>query len=148
MIKLYVKGTQAEARAAAHDRGIVVKDGVYNPIQTVLLTHETFLKKVTDWFCEPGFAPYPPGSLLHYVMPEKSDRAMTFFGALLREPTESEWFGMQGAEQDLLIGYLGDTELTYSPSSGLLVETYDEHGSYRCWKLVSEIRQDPPDLSD
>jgi hypothetical protein len=74
MIRLLIKGTKAQAEAAAASRNIPFTFHTdfpttisYSDIITVGLTSSTYRSQVTKWFCEPAeAAPYSPGTCLYY----------------------------------------------------------------------------------
>ena len=71
MIQLLVKGNKFEAvrAAAAHNipaafyRELPRDTGT---VETLLRVHDAHRKAVSDWFAEPGTAPFPAGALLFF----------------------------------------------------------------------------------
>lgn len=70
MIQLMIKGDVRVAIAALEKRQIEPIAGSFKTHNDVMLVmvRDGDWKKVSDWFGEPGTAPYPPGSLLHYQL--------------------------------------------------------------------------------
>lgn len=71
MISILVKGTRAEALAAAFERRIavsVVWTDTARP-ETMLLAHESQREAIAAWYCEPtpGSVQYPAGTALLYT---------------------------------------------------------------------------------
>lgn len=70
MLRLTVKGTISDVRAALVGHGITAP--VITPISHPRVPYcdvevaEAYLESVVAWFCEPGSAPYPTGTLMFY----------------------------------------------------------------------------------
>ncbi len=72
-VKLIVKGTIDDVVSEAQKRGFKLSDlsrfQAHSSNGTCTLSvDEGRMADVIDWFCEPGEAPYPVGTLLHYQL--------------------------------------------------------------------------------
>jgi hypothetical protein len=73
MIRLIIKGNFEEARAALDARKlgtcmmlVAVREDETDVAEVDAVVHDTDAPAVVAWFCEPGSAPFPPGTLLYY----------------------------------------------------------------------------------
>jgi hypothetical protein len=80
MISFIVKGSIEDARKSASERCIAVHSLTYHRVGGIVgechgkVTDE-YTGQMIRWFCEPGDAPFPLGTLLHYSLPKESSNA-------------------------------------------------------------------------
>lgn len=67
-MRLIIKGSPEDAAKAAELRSIPLSRIDEHPslCEAIAYTEEASLRRVVAWFCEPGEAPFAPGSLLFY----------------------------------------------------------------------------------
>jgi hypothetical protein len=79
MIRLLIRGSRF---VAAHEiwarkfYGAEYKPTTSTPTLSVYYVPNFYLDRVAAWFAEPGKAPFPPGTLLHYVVPREDGASM------------------------------------------------------------------------
>jgi len=64
LVRLTIKGTPEDARKAASARGVELSEVVQRPNEYTIAQALMKPSQVSEWFGEPGSAPFPVGSLL------------------------------------------------------------------------------------
>jgi hypothetical protein len=74
MIRLLIKGDLDTAHRATVNRGMeTISSWKLHRDCTIGYTRDEYWREVMNWFGEPGQAPFPPGSLLHFALDQKED---------------------------------------------------------------------------